>query len=268
MRACKYFKKNSVAFLSDEIQGEKKKRIASHLDKCPQCRFELDRLKNILNKADSLQPGIEKTMASIDWEALPFQISETVFKKRQSPRRRFWIGLSFRALFSPRLSPIYAGLFAGIFIGALITFFILRAPHITETKIGKPFGPEDFIERVELEMARREAVDFLDKSRYLLLDFVQSSSETPPKHWQSSFALERTRDLLSKKKYFNNQLDEFQMAKAKEICDQIEFLLYELAEISDSLSSENMKEIQSFIQEKQLLLKIKLLKSELEESEV
>jgi len=58
------------------------------------------------------------------------------------------------------------------------------------------------------------------------------------------------------------------MAKAKAICDQIEYLFYELMQISAELSEEEVSKIQNMIEEKKLLLKIKLLKKELEQSEV
>jgi ribosomal protein S13 len=58
------------------------------------------------------------------------------------------------------------------------------------------------------------------------------------------------------------------MAKAKAICDQIEYLFYELTQISVQLSEEEISKIQKIIEERNLLLKIKLLKRELEQSEV
>jgi hypothetical protein len=58
------------------------------------------------------------------------------------------------------------------------------------------------------------------------------------------------------------------MAKAKEICDQIEFLFFELTQVSGQLSEGDLQNIQNLIEEKQLLLKIKLLKKDLEEREV
>jgi hypothetical protein len=56
------------------------------------------------------------------------------------------------------------------------------------------------------------------------------------------------------------------MSKAKEICDQIEYLFYELTQVADHLPAWRLEEINNFIEEKQLLLKIKLLKKELEKS--
>jgi hypothetical protein len=116
-------------------------------------------------------------------------------------------------------------------------------------------------------MARRETLDYLKKSQYLILDFVQTSAEKEPSTWQRDFASQKVKDLLSKKKYINQQLDKFKMAKAKEICNQIEFLIYELAQISDEIPAWRLQEIYDFIEDKQLLLKIKLLEKELKQSE-
>jgi hypothetical protein len=127
---------------------------------------------------------------------------------------------------------------------------------------------QEFLDRVELEMARRETLDYLEKSQYVLLDFVQASPERTPQAWRSDLASQAAKDLLAKKRYINPQLDKFRMAKAKEICDQIEFLFFELVQVSGQLSEKDLQNIQSLIEEKQLLLKIKLLKKELEESEV
>jgi hypothetical protein len=84
----------------------------------------------------------------------------------------------------------------------------------------------------------------------------------------SEGAARETRELLSKKKFLNPQLEKARMAKAKDICDQIELLFYELTRVSEELTAAERQEIQSLIEEKNLLLKIKLLRKELQESEV
>ena len=108
----------------------------------------------------------------------------------------------------------------------------------------------------------------MEKSRYLLLDFVQSSQEGSAGFWQSDFAAQKTRDLLSKKKYLNQQLDKYKLAKARIICDQIELLFLELTQISGEMAEDELQVVRDLIVEKQILLKIKLVKKELEESEV
>ena len=163
---------------------------------------------------------------------------------------------------------MYAGVLIGILIGALATLFIFRLSLVKTTGSGGFLVSPRLLEKAELEIARRETLDYLDRSQYLLLDFVQTPPEKGQKFWKSEYIYQKAKDLLSQKKYINPQLRKFRMAKAKEICDQIELLFYELMQMSDHLSAEELQRIQRLIEKKQLLLKIKLLQKELKESEV
>ncbi len=265
---CKKYKKSFAAFLYGELEGDERKLFEAHLDTCPQCTEELEQLKEVKIGANSLQEDIENAMTSVDWDTLPMQIAENIFKKDAHPARESWLGKLSRLIFQSRLRPFYAGLFVGIILGSIVTFMVVRTPQPVMVEAREFFAPRDFLENVELEIARRDTLDYLEKSQYLLLDFVQSPSEEAAEFWRSEFASQKTRDLLSQKKYINSQLNKFQMAKAKAICDQIELLFYELSQISVELSAEEIRKIQRFIVEKKLLLKIKLLKRELKRSEV
>lgn len=267
MKECKKINKDLVAFLYGELHEEKQKSILSHLKECSSCQRELERLKKVHNGAESLNEDIQEAMATVDWDALPAQITETVFGKEVQKQRESWVISISRILFQPKLRPVYAALLIGIFLGALSTFILFRSPLQRQARGELISYPPDFIERVELEMARRETLDYLKKSQYLILDFVQTSAEREQSTWQREFASQKVKDLLSKKKYINQQLDKFKMAKAKEICDQIEFLFYELVQISEEIPAWRLQEIYNFIEEKQLLLKIKLLEKELKQSE-
>ena len=54
------------------------------------------------------------------------------------------------------------------------------------------------------------------------------------------------------------------MSKAKAICDQIELLFRELAQVSDELPAAELGRLRGFVEERQLLLKINLVKKELQ----
>ena len=101
----------------------------------------------------------------------------------------------------------------------------------------------------------------------MLLELAQTQTESGDCRLTEA-AARKTRELLSKKKYLNPQLEKARMAKAKAICDQIELLFYELAQVSEHLTPVQCRGIQNMIEDKNILLKIKLLKKELQESEV
>lgn len=267
-KKCKNIQTDLVAFLYGELDAASKKQVQSHLDICRDCRQEFLRIKEVIQAADTLSTDIEGALASMDWDSLPAQISETVFEGNSVKARRTYPKSFWRSLTQSRLKPVYAALLLGLVMGSLATMIVMRTSFLKENR-GESFvvSPE-FLERIELEMARRETLEYLEKSQYVLLDFVQASTERTPGVWQHTLASQTAQDLLAKKKYINPQLDKFRMAKAKEICDQIEILFFELSRITDQLSEQELQNIQNLIEEKQLLLKIKLLKKELEESEV
>ncbi|MDH4218888.1 MAG: zf-HC2 domain-containing protein [Candidatus Aminicenantes bacterium] len=268
MKDCKKIGKNMVAFLYGELGESEKDRLVSHIESCAACRNELEQLKKIYKGAEVLNEDIERAMATIDWESLPARIADAVVKKeipmdRKSRRTGFW-----QVLFQPGFRPVYAGILLGVVLGSLVTFLIFRSQPFQSPENGRIIVPKGFYDMMELEMARRGTIDYLDKSEYLLLDFVQSSPERSAEYWRSDLASQRARDLLSKKTYIDQQLDKLQLAKAKAICDQIELLFFELMQTSEQLSAEELRKIQNLVEERQLLLKIKLVKKELEKSEV
>ena len=268
MKDCIKTNRNLVAFLYGELNEFDKNKVEAHLETCQKCKAELLELKEVYEAADLLNVDMEKAIESVDWENFPTRIADGVFdnepvRDRQPRRAGLW-----PFLFQPRFRLAYAGLLLGMIVGAVVTFLIFQSPPLQVADDGRIIAPQGFYDMMELEMARRDTIDYLDKSEYLLLDFVQSSPEKSVVFWQSDFASQRTKDLLSKKRYIDQQLDKIKLAKAKVICDQIELLFFELMQISDELSAEELEKIQLLIQERQLLLKIKLVRKELQKNEV
>ena len=267
MNACHHCSKNLIAFLGRELDKETAESLKTHLAACPDCRSELEEIRKALRAADFFKEDVSRALATVDWEAVANQTVEAAFQKEpQAAKQSVFEKLGSRLL-QPRLRPIYAGVLAGLLLGFLGAYLVLNPGVRGLRKAETFFASRDFLEKAELEMTRRETLDYLEKSQYILLDFVQPPSEG--KRFEPGFfPSQQARDLLSKKKYLNRELDRFQMAKAKQICDQIEMLFYELSEISGDLSQAEIRRIQNLIADKQLLLKINLVKKELEKSEV
>ncbi len=229
-------------------------------EKDPERRAESDAIERLLEETAAVREEIRRSAASVDWEALPGLIADRAMASaardaRPAPRPSGWL-----AAF--RMKPALAGLAGGLVIGALGMYLALKAPGIRDGGDGAYFASGEFLDRAELEMARRNTVDYLEKSQYMLLDFFESAGggQVVPAALRS----ERARDLLQKKKYLNAQLDRFQMSKAKAICDQIETLFLELSQVDGELAAAELGRIRGFVEERQLLLKINLVKKELQ----
>ena len=236
--------------------------MTEHLDKCPECRAEADEVERLLKETDAVRSEIRAAVASVNWEALPAVIADRAFAATGKPERilpavRPWAWLS-----ALRMKPVLAGLAAGLIVGAAAMYFALKTPGPRPGKDTGYHASGEFLDRAELEMARRNTLDYLEKSQFVLLDVFESAGDVAA--GPAALRSERARDLLSRKKYLNAQLERFQMAKAKAICDQIELLFYELSQISDELPAAELQRIRGFVEERQLLLKINLVRKELE----
>jgi hypothetical protein len=262
MNTCALTKADWADFLSGDLEEGRRTTMAEHLEKCPECRAEADEMRRVLAKTDAVKAEIREAVASVNWEALPAVIADRAFAASRKPERALPAARPWGWLSVLRMKPALAGLAAGLVVGAAAMYFALKAPGPRPGLGTGYYASGEFLDRAELAMARRNTLDYLEKSQYVLLDVFESAGEgggTP-----APFRSEQARDLLSKKKYLNAQLERFQMAKAKAICDQIEMLFLELAQISDELPAAELGRIRGFVEERQLLLKINLVKKELQ----
>ena len=221
-----------------------------------------DEMKFFLKETEAVREEIRRVSGSVDWEALPGLIADKALAepRRAEPARP--AAGPWGWLWALRMKPVLAGLAAGLVVGAAAMYFILKAPSAGPAADSAYYASGEFLDRAELEMARRNTLDYLEKSQYMLLDVFDSAGKGPAE--PAALRNERARDLLQKKKYLNAQLERFQMAKAKAICDQIEMLFRELSEISEEMSATELQRIRVLVEERQLLLKINLVKRELQ----
>jgi hypothetical protein len=265
MNARRRERKVLEALLGGEMSERDRDDIRRLIETCPDCADEARAVEKLLESADSLGRDVQAALAGIDWDLQAEKTVAAVWDERArsaaGPKRgRPWVpAWGFR--------PVLAGLLLGIMVGAAAMYVVFRGGVARKSPDKAFFASDEFLNRVDQEMARRETLDYLEKSQYVLLELAQSQSEGGNCRLTEAAARE-TRELLAKKKYLNPQLEKARMVKAKAICDQIEILFYELAEVSESLTPAQCRGIQSLIEEKNILLKIKLLKKELQESEV
>lgn len=265
MNNCRRGRRDLRAFLGGEMSERDREEFRRHIETCPACADEVPALERLLESADSLGREMKAALTEIDWDSQAEKIVAAVWDGQARPgkEKRFgWTGL-----FAPRLRPVLAGLVLGILVGAAAMFMAHRRGLLEKPQAEPFFASNEFLGRVDQEIARRDTLDYLEKSQDILLELAQTQTESGECRLTEAAAAE-TRALLSKKKYLNPQLEEARMLKAKDICDQIELLFTELAQVSEGLTPAQCRGIQDMVEDKNILLKIKLLKKELQESEV
>jgi hypothetical protein len=262
MSACPIRTEDGLAYLLGDLEEERRKTVAEHLKECPECRKDVAELRRVLEEADTVKGEIQGALLSVDWNALPGRIADYVYTHVEKPEKVSAGGRVRTWFLQAGLRPVAAGVALGVLLGSLGMYLVLRRP-VPGPKGGKSYYASGaFLDRAELEMARRETVNYLEQSQYVLLDFLGTPAGQAAA--RPGLSMAQARELLSKKKYLNRELDKFQMAKAKAVCDQIEMLFLELAQISGNLPEAELTKIRDLVEERQLLLKINLVKEELQ----
>jgi len=245
--------------------GSRPAWVEEHMAVCESCRKENEALRAVLSGADSMRLEIEEAMAGVDWEAFSERVVDQAVAAspaRDGRARRsapsFRLGLHWR--------PLLAGAAAGLVLGCLAMFFLLRRGPGPAGPLAAYSASGEFIDRVEYQMARRNTIDLLEKSEYVILDLIQPSAAQTGAG--SSAAVERARELLSRKRYIDPRLGDVRMAKARDICNLIETLFLELAQLDGAVAAEETDRLRRFVEDRNLLLQIRMLKKELRESEM
>jgi hypothetical protein len=264
MKNCRHYRQHWLAYFLGELDPDRQKMMAEHLAHCQRCQKELNEIKNVIGRTEDWKNELGKTMADIDWDRLQVAITDSAFRQKESQSAAG----TAAALKHRRWQPAMAGLVAGLLLGIFFSYLFLRPekwPESSSRGNSKVNLPAGFVQRVDLALAQRETLDYLERSQYLLLELLQAKS---PHQASALLTKDRIKNLLTEKKYLNNQLEEVKLAKAKMLCDQIEMLFLELIQLSPEMSEAELQSLREIIEGHQLLLKINLVKKELQTSEV
>ncbi len=260
MNACRIDTEDLMTYLQGGLEEGRRKTVAEHLRECEACREEAEEIGRVLEGADAVKGEIREALRSVDWDALPGRVADYVYRNAGEPEKAS-VGERVRGWFlRAGLKPVAAGAALGVLVGAVAMYLVLKGPGSGPGQDKAFYASGEFLDRAELEMARRETVSYLEKSQFLLRDLAAA----PAGEEGRVFSTAQAQELLSKKKYLNREFERFQMAKAKAICDQIEMLFLELAQIGDGMPEAELARIRDLVQERQLFLKINLVKKELQ----
>jgi hypothetical protein len=177
MNTCALTKADWADFLSGDLEEGRRTTMAEHLEKCPECRAEADEMRRVLAKTDAVKAEIREAVASVNWEALPAVIADRAFAASRKPERALPAARPWGWLSVLRMKPALAGLAAGLVIGGAAMYFALKAPGPRPGQDSGYYASGEFLDRAELAMARRNTLDYLEKSQYVLLDVFESAGD-------------------------------------------------------------------------------------------
>ena len=233
-----------------ELQSDAAAHAAGHLRECAACRGAFTKLQRVFAMVDAApEPALSDGFERIVWARLQPALEHA---------RHGWA--SWFVLSPARLAWLATIV---VLVGAAFLAGRLSKPEVPPTATTSTTAAEakDLRERVLLSVLS----EHLDRSQLMLVDLVSAESER-----DVDVPVERTRaeELLSANRlYRQTAVDTGNLALAQ-VLDDLEQVLVDIAASPDRVSAEDLAAVQHRIDDKGLLLKVRVLSSEVQKRQL
>ena len=256
MRKCRKIRKLLILFYLEELPNKKINFVKNHLKECEDCSKEYKNLKILFENLEENKKEINEIVDSINWDNIPSIIMRRIEEEIIHDRSAYYLKIM-------KLNPILTAVISLIIIAGIAILILFQSWSKKHFAKNEFFISSSSFENIEYSVAKRETIEYLKQSQLLLTDLMKLSSPEEIDPGTIDFNSKKARDLLIQKKYFNEKLDSLSLMKARRICNQIEFLFYDVIQLKEQPDFEYIKKIQQIIEKEQLLIRIRLIEKEL-----
>jgi len=251
MTDCEDVRESLVLYAEGELSAEQSRSIQEHLAWCVSCRQEAAGIRQI--RSWLLDPDLFLPQ-DYGWEILPSSLAA-----RAKGRRHRWVPSNFGSL-AWAASVAACVLLGLIFLQTVQDRSSLPGPSTTSLS---PADIQSLLRPIRSAHAREATARYLNECQDLLLNLVGAEKNCEGDRHDLSLEVERARELLRRKRMLDTELRAPEVARARELCDELENLLVSLSAAQKCESSGEIRLMERSIEKQQILLRINLLRAEL-----
>jgi len=249
MNDCASIKELIVLHAEGELDPEQARQVATHLSECAECSRqagEIDTLRLWLADPEIFAPSEDNR-----WRSFAAACARSV---RETKVRRFPVARPLRWAL-----PLAAAV--------LLAAGLLWMPRHTSTPAittAQPApGNDAFLRRMQSAVTVDGTAQYLSQCQDLLVNMLKSKQRCTQDKYDLSFEVARARELLERKRILDSELNAPEVARAKELCDDLENVLMDLSLSQSCETRDRVRSMENMIEREQLLLRIQLVESEI-----
>jgi Putative zinc-finger len=255
MSECKSIRDLLVLHFEGELGDEEDRSVTAHLSTCAACRAEAEDIRTVRGWLSD--PELFAPRNDYGWQMLPEALAV-----RARAERKFWLPLSYGsagwALSIAATLVIGFGLiyWAGSMADRPVAPAAVMAPVAAS-------GNAAFLGRMYAAHARAATSEYLAACQDLVVDTLRAERNCDERKYDVSTEVTRARDLLHRKRLLDPELGAPEVARAKELCDELEGFLLNLSLSENCESRDKLLRMEHYVRKQQLLLRIRVLQGEL-----
>jgi hypothetical protein len=276
---CDACRENLAAYLYDDLEDDARGALERHLAGCAACREEQRGLQRTLLRlrTDAAFPS----EAQVDWEAFSRSTVQraTGYKASRkhapapetAPRIPWWSLLRTTPGWTGAAAGLLVMLGAGLMYGLMGGAAVPRDPGTGSVPViigtiaeqAPARLPRPMLANIEESSARTSTQKYLSESRGLLMSLLSTTESCGKGMVDIKDDRARALELLRRQKFLEDDLQRLPLARAQDICHDLEGLLLEVASLNDCAPASHLGEIRSLVDERSLLLRLELVRDEL-----
>lgn len=255
MTECESIRDLLVLFVEGALDSAQNSVVRAHLSGCAGCSREATEIESVRSMLKD--PEIFAPEETYGWQLLPRSLAaraEPVSKPWWTPRRFSTLALTSTMAVTLALAV------------ALTWFARSRSSPTPPTDVAAAHvapGNEEFLRRMQTAYAREATARYLTECQDLLIDVVRAERNCAGEGYDVSAEVARARALLARKRLLDRELATPEVARAKNLCDELERFLVNLSTSQQCETRGELLRMEQFIRRGQLLLRINVLQSEL-----
>jgi hypothetical protein len=250
MNDCARVRELIVLHAEGELDPEQARQVAEHLSGCRECSQQAEDISTL--RAWLTGPEIFAPAENDKWRSFAAVCARSAGAARM---RRFQFA---------RGSLRWALPAAAALLFAVGLFWMSRRPDNPAVAVGLPApGNEAFLGKIQSAVTVDATAQYLARCQDLLVDMLRAEQTCTGNGYDVSFEIARARDLLLRKRILDSELNAPEVARAKDLCDDLENLLVDLSLSQSCETPDRFRSMGHVIEREKLLLRIKLVQSEI-----
>lgn len=259
------------------LDPDQERACRAHLAGCADCSAELEDLSRLSGalRADEAFPSEPE----VDWDAF----ARTTVKRAMGGRHRLLAPLTdlqarWREPWGERLSfqaaPAWAAaaslvvfLSLGVIAYNSLPFLMFTGPDSqTSTVAGGGAGvlvPPANLDNLTVNLARNNTAQYLKETRAVLVTLLDVNIECDKDKVDISAERAKATELLRRQRLIASELHRLPLARAQDVCDELEKLLLEVASLGDCTKDEEIRTLRDVVEKRQILVRMEILSQEL-----
>jgi hypothetical protein len=275
IKMCEKFGADLAAYVYGDLLPDEIRELEVHVDTCRACSSEL---RGLQRTALSLKPESLFTRESeVDWGAFASATVKraTGFQANRSRGNSSFLDWVDRMWRRPGLAAAAAGvlLMVGAALGTYGAFSLRQEQPLVIQTNGAVVGPTvparlpaSMLDDIEAFSAKAGTQKYLSESRAMLVSLLGSPIKCKKDSVDIRDERAKSLQLIRRQRLLANELNQLPLARAKQVCGDLERLLMEIVTLNDCAKAEQILELRKLVQEQQLLYRIDLLSDQMARS--